>query len=303
MLDVAMSAVTPHDVWRTWAASPAVLAGLGVAAWAYGRGVRSLWQAGGMGRGVRPWQAAAFGAGLLAVAAALVSPVDAAADHLLSVHMAQHLLLVVVAAPLLIMGSPVLAMSRVLPEGWRRATRQWGRRGFIRVARRTISNPAGSLFLATAVLWAWHVPSLYEAAVQNPILHVVEHASFLGTALLFWWVALQPSGPRRLSRGVDVLYVFAGALQSGALGALLTFASSPIYPLYAHRTAAWGASPIADQQLAGLLMWVPSFVVYLLAAGALFVAWLRASEREARRADARAEPLLATFPSEASRRV
>jgi cytochrome c oxidase assembly factor CtaG len=241
--------------------------------------------------------------GLVAVAAALVSPLDAAADHLLSAHMAQHLLLVVVAAPLLIVGSPVLAMSRLLPKGWRRATRPWGRSGPIRVACRTLTNPVASLFLVTAVLWAWHVPLLYEAAVENPILHVVEHASFLGTALLFWWVALQPSGPRRLSRGADVLYVFAGALQSGALGALLTFASSPIYSLYAHRTAAWGASPVSDQQLAGLLMWVPSFVVHLLAAGALFVAWLRASEREAWRADGRAQPHLATLPPEASRRV
>jgi cytochrome c oxidase assembly factor CtaG len=241
--------------------------------------------------------------GLLAVAAALVSPLDAAADHLLSAHMAQHLLLVVVAAPLLIVGSPVLAMSRVVPDGWRRVTRRWGRWGSVGVARRTLTNPVASLFLVTAVLWAWHVPSLYEAAVENPFLHLVEHAAFLGTALLFWWVALQPSGPRRLSRGADVLYVLAGALQSGALGALLAFASSPIYPLYVYRTAVWGASPVTDQQLAGLLMWVPSFVVYLMAAGALFVAWLRASEREARRADLRAQRPLATLPPEASRRV
>jgi putative membrane protein len=295
--------MTPHDVWRTWSFQPVVLAGLGVAAWAYGRGVRALWHGGGVGRGIRPLRAVAFGAGLVAVVAALVSPLDAAADHLLSAHMAQHLLLVVVAAPLLVTGSPVLAMSRVLPRGWPRASRRWGRSRSMRLVGRTLTHPVSSLFLVTGVLWAWHLPSPYEAAVENPILHVVEHGSFLGTALLFWWVALQPSGPRRLARGADVLYVFGGALQSGALGALLTFASSPIYPLYAHRTAAWGISPIADQQLAGLLMWVPSFLVYLLVAGGLFVGWLRASEREARRSDERSRIRLAPFPPEASPRV
>jgi putative membrane protein len=295
--------VTTHDVWRTWTFQPAVLAGLVLAGWAYGRGVRSLWRGGGVGRGVRPWRASAFGVGLLAVAAALLSPLDAAADHLLSAHMAQHLLLVVVAAPLLVVGSPMLAMSRVLPERWRQGARRWGRSRTTRVSQRTLTNPIASLLLVTAVLWAWHVPPLYEAAVEDPVLHLVEHASFLGTALLFWWVALQPSGPRRLPHGADVLYVFAGALQSGALGALFTFASSPIYPLYARRTATLGLSPLADQQLAGLLMWVPSFVVYLLAAGALFVAWLRASEREAWRADRRAQPPRATSPREVSRRV
>jgi putative membrane protein len=294
--------VTTHDIWRTWTFQPTVLAGLVLAGWAYGRGVRSLWRGGGIGRGVRPWRACAFGAGLLAVAAALVSPLDAAADRLLSAHMAQHLLLVVVAAPLLIVGSPVLAMSRILPNRWRRGTRRWGRSRTSRVSGRTLTNPLISLLLATAVLWAWHVPPVYEAAVGDPILHLVEHASFLGTALLFWWVALQPSGPRRLPHGADVLYVFAGALQSGALGALFTFASSPVYPLYAHRTAALGLSALADQQLAGLLMWVPSFLVYLVAAGALFVVWLRVAERDARRADRRTQPPFAP-PREVTPRV
>jgi putative membrane protein len=274
-----------------------------MAGWAYGRGVRSLWHGGGIGRGVRPWRASAFGLGLVAIAAALVSPLDAAADHLLSAHMAQHLLLMVVAGPLLIVGSPVLAMSRVLPERWRHGLHRLGRSRAIRVGSRWLTNPIASLLLVTAILWTWHVPSLYEAAVEDPALHLVEHASFLGTALLFWWVALQPSGPRRLPRGADVLYVFVGALQSGALGSLFTFASSPVYSLYTHRTAALGLSALTDQQLAGLLMWIPSFVVSLLAAGALFVAWLRASEREARRADRRAQPSRPTSRREVSRRV
>ena len=111
--------------------------------------------------------------------------------------------------------------------------------------------------------------------------------------MLFWWTALQPSGPRRLPRGADVVYVFTGALQSGALGALLAFASQPIYPFYLHRTLGWGLSPLQDQQLAGMLMWVPPFVIYLVAAGALFVRWLRVAELEARREEARGERLLA----------
>lgn len=279
--------MTAHAAWRTWTLQPVVLASVAIAAWAYSYGVRALWRRGGRGRGISGWRAGCFAVGLLAILAALCSPLDAVADELLSAHMAQHLLLVLVAAPLLVLGSPGMALSGAMAPTWRRRAHRFARLAAVRAGRLAATNPVISWLIATGVLWAWHLPALYDAAVQDEFLHVVEHASFLASALLFWWVALQPSGPRRLARGADVLYMFAGALQSCALGALLAFAPSVIYPVYAVRTLAWGASPVADQQLAGLLMWVPSFVVYLVAAGALFVGWLRAVERETRRVEGR----------------
>ena len=118
---------------------------------------------------------------------------------------------------------------------------------------------------------------------------MLEHACFLGSALLFWWTAIAPSGRRRLARGADVLYVFTGGFQGAVLGALFVFASSPLFPFYSQaRTAPWGLTPLSDQQLAGAVMWVPSGTVSLLIAGMLFVRWLGAVERVMRRAEGRA---------------
>jgi len=290
-------AVSPHDVWRTWNLQPSLILALAVAGLAYWRGVDTLWRPGGtvrtVARGVPPWRVAAFGGGLFALVIALLSPLDPMSEELLSAHMVQHLLLMVVAAPLLVLGSPALVIGQAVPTAWRRRAHRWGRTRPLRAIGRLFTHPLMTWFLATAVLWGWHVPSLYQAALERPTVHVLEHAAFLATAMLFWWTALQPSGPRRLPRGADVVFVFTGALQSGALGALLAFASQPIYPFYVHRTIAWGLSPLQDQQLAGMLMWVPPFVIYLVAAGALFVRWLRVAELDQRRADARADRLLA----------
>jgi cytochrome c oxidase assembly factor CtaG len=225
----------------------------------------------------------------VALAIALVSPLDAMSEQLLSVHMVQHLVLVIVAAPLLVVGSPALVFGQAIPAAWRRRVHRLSRMRGPRATGRMLTQPLVIWLLAAAVLWVWHAPVLYQAALEHPLVHVVEHAAFLGSAMLFWWTALQPSGPRRLPRGADVLFIVTGALQSGALGALLAFAAQPIYPFYLHRTAAWGMTPLQDQQLAGLLMWVPPFVIYLVAAGALFVTWLRTAELEARRAEARAD--------------
>ena len=289
--------MTSHDLCRSWNLHPSLLLSLAVAGLAYWRGVEALWRPGGtartVARGVMPWRVAAFGGGLFALVIALVSPLDRMSEELLSAHMVQHLLLMVVAAPLLVLGSPAIVIAQAVPPEWRRRAHRFGRTRPLRSAGRLFTHPLMTWLLATAVLWGWHVPSLYQAALERPAIHVLEHAAFLATAMLFWWTALQPSGPRRLPRGADVVYVFTGALQSGALGALLAFASQPIYPFYVHRAFAWGLSPLQDQQLAGMLMWVPPFVIYLVAAGALFVRWLRLAELDQRRAEARADRLMA----------
>ena len=258
--------------WTAWSVDPAVLSGVLLVAWAYWVGVRLLSE---RSRVATRGRALAFAAGLATVLVALVSPVDTLAGRSLSAHMVQHLLLILVAAPLLVLGRPALPMSLALPTWVRLALRRATRRRALSAAGRLLRHPVVAWLLHVSVLWAWHAPGPYQAALASRWVHALEHATFLGTAALFWWVALAP-GPRRvLARGADVVYVLAAWLQSGALGALFTFAASPLYPVYARLTA----DPLRDQQVAGLLMWIPAGLVYLGAAAALALGWLRSLER------------------------
>jgi putative membrane protein len=261
-------------LWRTWSFSPLVVAGLVVTAALYARGVAALWRR-GRGRGVPGWRTACFAGGLVALVAALVSPLDAASQDLLWAHMAQHLILIVVAAPLVVLGAPLVPFALALPLRWRVALRRFGRQRPVAAGGRALGHPVIVWLLHVAALWAWHVPSLYQAALTSTGVHALEHACFLGTAVAFWWLVLRPSGRRRLVPGADVLYVFLAGVAGGALGALFTFAGTPLYPVYASRSVLYGLSPLTDQQLAGLMMWIPAGLVYLAASGVLFVRWLQ----------------------------
>ena len=270
----ASALLAPHDLWGAWSLDPAVLLGLVVVAAGYGRGVRRLWRAGP--RVVRGWQAAAFVAGLAVVALALLSPLDALAGVLFSAHMAQHMLLVMVAAPLLVLGAPGLPLTVALGAGWRRRLALLRRHAATAAGRRLLSRPVVAWGVHVGVLWAWHLPVPYQTALADDLVHAAEHASFLGSAMLFWWVLAR----RRLAPGFAMLYLFAAALQGSALGALLTLAPAVLYPLQAAGSALWGLTPLADQQLAGLVMWVPADLIYLGAAAALFIRWLTSMEGE-----------------------
>jgi putative membrane protein len=280
----------PGEAWSAWAWDPLVLLGLVAASAVYARGLRIYWGRVGAGRGVRRWQAMAYASGLLALVVALVSPLDALAEALFTAHMVQHLLLVVVAAPLLVLGAPLVPGLWALPRArrlalgrwWHDARRVWG-------GWRLLSQPAVVWTLYAATLWIWHLPVLYEAALASASAHALEHVTLLLSALLFWWTALHSGHPGRLGHGAGVLYVFAASLPSGLLGVLLTFARTAWYPAYAPSEAAWGLSPLEDQQLAGLLMWVPGGLAHVIAALGLLVAWLASAERQSRRRDRSAE--------------
>ena len=258
-------ALAPHDLWRTWTIAPAVLAGCVVAAVAYARGQR-VRQARTRGRGATArWRAWSFGAALVAILVALVSPLDALGSALFSAHMVQHLLLMMVAAPLMVLGDPMTAFLWALPMAERRAVAAWWmRRRTLRSSWRVLTLPLVAWTLHVVALWAWHLPSFYDRAVAEGPLHVLEHATFFLTALLFWWVPFRPHG-RRLGAGPALLYLFAAALQSTLLGALLALARHPLYVAHLGTTRAWGLTPLEDQQLAGLWMWVPAGLVYLVA--------------------------------------
>jgi putative membrane protein len=272
--------LAPHDAPGAWNGEPSVLLGVALVAWTYGRGVRMLWRRAGRGRGLRTWQASAFAGGLATLLLALVSPLDAMATALLSAHMVQHLALILGAAPLLVLGRPVVAVLWSAPAPTRRRLGSWWRRaGRLRAVAHVAAGPPAAWALHVATLWAWHLPGPYQAALTHEPVHLAEHASFLSTALLFWWAVFPPDGFGRLGPGLAVLCLFAAALQGGLLGAVMAFAGRPWYPAHAAAAAAWGLTPLEDQQLAGLLMGMPAGLVYLAAACVRFADWLRLAAR------------------------
>lgn len=254
----------PHDLWRAWTFAPVVLLALALSAWLYGRGLHILWDRVGRRRVVAPWRAASFAASVAALFLALVSPIDAVGSALFAMHMLQHLLLIMVAAPLMALGDPLFVMLWALPIRTRKGRARWwhGAR-LLRGTWRVLRLAPIAWALHVIALWLWHTPALYELAMRSEPVHVAEHVTFFATALLFWWLPLEPHG-RRLSAGAAILYLFLAALQSTILGALITFARRPWYPSHFGTTAAWGLSPLDDQQLAGLLMWIPAGIVYLV---------------------------------------
>jgi cytochrome c oxidase assembly factor CtaG len=279
--------VAPHDVWAAWTFDWAIVIPLFLSAWLYSRGLERMWRRSGAGRGLRRWEAACFACGWLALFAALVSPVHAMGEALFSAHMVQHELLMAVAAPLLVLGRPVIPFLWALPVGWRRGVGRWAKAAPVRVSWRWMTAGSVAFVLHAAALWLWHLPFAYGAAVASGAVHALQHASFLGTGLLFWWAVVHRR-EGRMGHGASILYLFVTAMHSGALGALLTLTNRPWYPSYAASTAAWGLTPLEDQQLAGLIMWIPAGAVYLVAALALVAAWFRDAERRGPRWQAEA---------------
>jgi putative membrane protein len=271
----------PHDLWTAWNWEPAILFGLALIGIFYARGARSLWQRAGAGREGLSRRVLPFTLGWLALFAALVSPLDALSGVLFSAHMIQHLLLMQVAAPLLVLGFSPAILAWGVPYRWRGALRT--RDGAFTWARslwKLVSHPLTAWSLHVLALWAWHVPGLYGAALADERLHALEHFSFLGSGLLYWGSLLYATRSEQL--GARLLSVFTLGLQSGLLGALLTFSSQPWYAGQSAGAAAWGLTSLGDQQLAGVLMWVPGGAVTLLAALWLLGARLAAMEREDR---------------------
>lgn len=216
-----------------------------------------------------------FGAGWLVMAGSLVSPLHAAGERSFAAHMLEHELLMLVAAPLLVLARPVGIALWALPDGWRQRVARVHRQSWFAGAWGAVSAPVAATTLQIAALWAWHAPVLFDLALASNGWHIAQHASFVVTALLFWNAVLDV----RVVRGRTLLAVgclFVTVMVGGALGALMALSSSPWYEGYrALGMTPFGLDPVQDQQLAGLLMWVPGGLVHLLAALALLLRWLR----------------------------
>jgi putative membrane protein len=247
----------------------------------FAAGVARLWRNAGAGSGVSYRQAAAFAGGWLALIVALASPLDRWADSLFVAHMTQHELLMVVAAPLIAFSSPILAMLWALPARTRHRVAAVARRRSIAWTWALLTAPATVWLLHGLALWIWHLPWLFDAALENEGIHAVQHLTFYFTAALFWWTLLH-GRYGRAGYGAAVVYLFATGLHSGVLGALLAFSPETWYPAYASLSLAWGLTPLEDQQLAGFVMWVPAGLIFVVGGLAFFVAWLNESERRSR---------------------
>jgi cytochrome c oxidase assembly factor CtaG len=182
-----------------------------------------------------------------------------------------------VSAPLLVLSQPASIFLWALPEAWRQPVARLGKMSFIRRSWLLVSAPAAAWLLHAIALWAWHAPRFFAAAVENDAVHAAQHLSFLGTALLFWWTLLDGHGGR-LGYGGAILYVFTTAVHTSVLGAWLTFSPQVWYPPYASTAPLWNLTGLQDQQLGGLIMWIPAGTLLTIAALVLLAKWVRHSE-------------------------
>ncbi len=225
--------------------------------------------------GIEAWS---FLGGWITLVVALLSPLHPWGSMLFSAHMTQHELLMLVAAPLLVLGRPLIPFLWALPRPITLSLTRSAKWRVWRAAWALITAPFAAWLIHAIVLWVWHIPALFQATLHDEFVHALQHISFLGSALLFWWAVIH-GRQRAMGFGAAVLYMFTTALHSGLLGALLTFARRAWYPAYNSSTFAWGLTPLQDQQLGGLIMWIPAGVVYIIAGLVLFAGWLRESER------------------------
>lgn len=253
-----------------WLADPAVLAPLALMAGIYAWRFRDARREAG-GRGAGPLQALAFAGAMIALLGALVSPLDGlGSDYLFSAHMLQHVLLGDI-APLLLL----LSLSRVI---MRPATRRLAR---VERALGPLASPGTAILVWLGTMYLWHVPALYDAAAQQPLLHMVEHVSFFLAGLALWWPLVQPVPMRRALRGMQPLaYIAVAKGGLAALGLFLAWSSTAHYPWYEDTPRIWGLSPVEDQNVAGVIMMVEQSVTLVLVMVWQFTRMLTRSEED-----------------------
>jgi cytochrome c oxidase assembly factor CtaG len=250
--------------WSAWHFEPTVIAGAVVVAGLY---IQSVFQS-------RPrpaaWRIACFSLGSLAIFLALVSPLDAAADRLLSMHMLQHVVLTTIGPPLVLLGLAPAQLSALL------------RPGLLNRLARALTNPVFAAALFIINMWFWHVPTIYQEALTNLTVHVVMHIAFLATGLIFWWPVVQPL-PRlaRIGEGARLLYLFVTGFPMALLALLLIASGSVVYGYYETPPHLWGISPLVDQQVAGVIMGALGEAAAFIAITFLFFRFLDREEQEA----------------------
>ena len=230
---------------------------------------------------VTSWRAFSFLLGLFLIWVAMASPLAAFDKQLLTVHMVQHLLLMTLAPPLIWLGAPVMPLLRGLPEPFMQVVGRLFRSAAVQRLGRVLGQPAFCWLAATAALVVWHVPAVFTLGLKSGAWHMVEHASFLVTGLLFWWPVIQPwPSVAQWPELSIILYLFLATLPCDILSGFLVFCDRVVYPVYFAASQPFGLSAVADQQCAGALMWTCITVVYLVT-GAIITARLLSPRVEA----------------------
>jgi putative membrane protein len=260
------------DDW-TW--PPFVLIPLLMAAVLYGIGITKMLRRTTRRRSLL-LQLLWFALGWGSLVIALDSPLHELGEQLFWVHMTQHEILMLISAPLLVLGRPLIVFLWALPGAWREAAASVGRLGIFKKGWEIASAPLSAWMVSAFALWIWHVPFLFDQTLRSDWIHAAQHTTFLGTALIFWWplVNRTPS----LGYGGGLVYVFTTILHTSVLGALLTFAPRPWYSSYVITAPAWHLSALEDQQIGGLIMWIPAGTLLLIVALVLLVRWMNDSQ-------------------------
>ena len=239
----------------------------------------------------RGWRPAACLTGLMALGLALLSPIDRFASMLFTLHMVQHLLLIMVAAPLLLLADPLPTVLWALPRRTRRRVgRLFSREAAVRQVLWILTWMPVAWLVFMGNLWSWHHPAAYQAALRHEVIHDLEHLTFFGTALLFWWPIINPA-PRvhgRIHPGhptLPILYLMTATAQNVVLGALIALPQRVLYPFYAAAPRLWGLNPLSDQALGGGIMWVAAHM-YLLPILLIVARMLSEEERATREREA-----------------
>ena len=231
---------------------------------------------------VNNWQKASFFFGLFLMFIALQSPLDPLSDHLLSFHQLQHFVLRMLAPMFVLLGAPLTPMLRGLPP-WalQRIVRPAARNYYVRRVYRLLTNPIFTIGLFLGSLYLWQFPGAFNLALRSDAIHAIMHLTMSGSGFLFWWVIIDPKPHRsRLHYGLRVLYLGLIVLPNTVLGAAITFSGDLLYTGYAEVTQPFGISLATDQQLGGLMLWVPGDMMSIVAAGIVMIMWYQREEAE-----------------------
>jgi len=222
------------------------------------------------------WKILAFALGWISLVIALDSPLHELGEQLFWVHMTQHEILMLISAPLLILGRPTIAFLWALPPAWRETVASFGHSRTFKTGWGLVSAPMSAWLVSALALWIWHIPWLFDQTLRSDWIHAAQHTTFLVTALIFWWPLANRMA--KIGYGGGLAYVFTTILHTSVLGALLTFAPKPWYSSYITTAPAWGLTALEDQQLGGLIMWIPAGTLLLIVALVLLVKWMNHSQ-------------------------
>ncbi|MCK9495980.1 MAG: cytochrome c oxidase assembly protein [Dehalococcoidia bacterium] len=291
-------ALPSHDViaegadwWTAWNFDVQYLIPVAVLAFLYARGL-TRWE--NRGRYHSPWRTVSYYTGIVLLVLIYESPLDRLGEHHFSMHMIQHNISMMIIPPLIYLGAPATPVLRGLPRGFRKqVVSPVLRSPVMRAFWGFLTHPVVAVVLFAASQWIWHLgPGYYDLALRDDLVHDIQHISFFAVAMIFWWNIVDPK-PRRSrirSMGLRIVYFYGAMVPKHILAAFITFADAPFYPTYERVRLFLPGTPLQDQQLAGLLMWVPfGEALNLTVAGIIFAIWWRQSDQRQREAEAARE--------------